>query len=507
MPIAFKEWAVTVRALAEGEQLVTLRKGGIREPDKHFALEHERFFLYPTFDHQRRDLVRESHQPELRRALEEGVWADGEPPAARADARRRRSAQPDRVRIRAWAEVAASWTVTDRRAVDALSPFYVWTPDYAEKRLAWKRRHPLHVLLLRTYRIPRPVTVKVRDEYGGCRSWLEITRDLPFEGTPVLSDEEFERASEEIAGDRRVRPASRALVVRSAGPRAWSAGGSAPSPLRRSVAGTAALTNSDAEMPGSRRRRRPSRARHDERDVDDARACSPSSSTLARDSDACLPERVGELASCSTARRRSSTLPQPWLPLQRRLTAPAGRAATSSAGPAERELHVLAPRLLARARLRTCEGSLEMLMLAPSRALARRVIVGRQPPGPAAALRAAAFATLAALGVAASRARRSYFSGQVRARPAGRRAAPARGRPAVVPAGPARRAAARRHGVRPARARGGRPRRARRWPAARTATDRAARCARRSAAGRRATPQAAWRSSTSRASPAAATSA
>jgi hypothetical protein len=40
----------------------------------------------------------------------------------------------------------------------------------------------------------------VRDDYGGCRSWLEITRDLPFEGTPVLSDEEFERASEEISG-------------------------------------------------------------------------------------------------------------------------------------------------------------------------------------------------------------------------------------------------------------------------------------------------------------------
>ena len=70
MPIAFKEWAVTVRALAEGEQLVTLRKGGISESDKRFKLDHDRFFLYPTFDHQRRDLVRESHQPELRRALE-----------------------------------------------------------------------------------------------------------------------------------------------------------------------------------------------------------------------------------------------------------------------------------------------------------------------------------------------------------------------------------------------------------------------------------------------------
>jgi len=199
MPIAFKEWAVTVRALAEGEQLLTLRKGGIREPQRHFRLEHDRFFLYPTFDHQRNDLVRASHQPELRRALEEGVWADGEPPAE-ALAQDGGIAQPDRVRIRAWAEVAAHWTVTDPRTVDALSPFYVWTSDYAEKRLAWKRRHPLHVVLLRTYRIPRPVTVKVKEEFGGCRSFLEIPRELPFEGTPVLSDHEFDRAREAIEG-------------------------------------------------------------------------------------------------------------------------------------------------------------------------------------------------------------------------------------------------------------------------------------------------------------------
>ena len=197
MPTAFKEWAVTVRALAEGEQLVTLRKGGIREENRHFEIEHDRFFLYPTFDHQAGGLVRDSHHPELERALEEGVWSDGEPLAAHLDAPGG-VPQPDRVRIRAWAEVAASYLITDPRCVDALSPYYVWTTDYAEKRLAWKRRHPLHVILLRTYRIPRPVTVKVRDEYLGCRSWLELHRDLPFEGTPVLSDEEFERAAEQI---------------------------------------------------------------------------------------------------------------------------------------------------------------------------------------------------------------------------------------------------------------------------------------------------------------------
>jgi hypothetical protein len=199
MPIAFKEWAVTVRALAEGEQLITLRKGGIREADKRFRVEHDRFFLYPTFDHQRHDLVRESHVPELSRALEEGVWAEGEPPVETLNCHLTGSIpQPDRVRIRAWAELAGHYTITDPRCIDALSPFYVWSTDYAEKRLEWKRHHPLHVLLLRTYRIPRPVTVRVKDEYGGCRSWLELQRDLPFEGTPVLSDDEFERAAEAI---------------------------------------------------------------------------------------------------------------------------------------------------------------------------------------------------------------------------------------------------------------------------------------------------------------------
>jgi len=142
-------------------------------------------------------LVRESHQPELRRALEEGVWSDGEP-LLQAFTSGAPVQQPDRVRIRAWAEVADHFTIADPRCVDALSPFYVWTPDYAEKRLGWRRHQPLHVLLLRTYRIPRPVTVKVKDEYTASHAWVELQRELPFEGTPVLSDAEFERASEEI---------------------------------------------------------------------------------------------------------------------------------------------------------------------------------------------------------------------------------------------------------------------------------------------------------------------
>src|SRR2546423_1663281 len=111
--------------------------------EPHFEIEHDHFFLYPTFDHQQGRHIRESHRPELGRALEEGVWADGEPPAS-VFTRDGGIPQPDRVRIRAWAEVAASYLITDPRCVDALAPYYVWTTDYPGKRPAWKRALPPH---------------------------------------------------------------------------------------------------------------------------------------------------------------------------------------------------------------------------------------------------------------------------------------------------------------------------------------------------------------------------
>lgn len=196
MPIAYKEWAVTVRALAEGEQLLTLRVG---TPQSNEEFEHERFFLYPTFERHRSELVRESHQPELERSLEEGVWTDGGPSPLETS-RDGSLPQPDRIRIRAWAEVAETWDITDRRSLTDLAPFHVWNNGYAERRLGWRRREPLQVVMLRTYRIPRPVTVRVGDEYATPSNWAQFSRELPFEGTPVLSDGEFDHACD-LIGD------------------------------------------------------------------------------------------------------------------------------------------------------------------------------------------------------------------------------------------------------------------------------------------------------------------
>ena len=127
-------------------------------------------------------------------------------------------------------------------------------------------------------------------------------------------------------------------------------------------------------------------------------------------------------------------------------------------------------------------------MLAPVGA-ARAPLRRRQPPGAAAAGRPAAARALDRAGRGWWRARRSGSPGRrAHVRPRSRGGC-AKGRAPAFPPVARRRAAARRHGVRPARARGGRPRRASRSPAGRTRTGRCARSRSRSRA-RSATPRA-----------------
>ena len=184
MPIAFKEWAVTVRALAEGEQLITLRKGGIREPEQ--ALPARPRALLPV-PHLRPPAGRPRARVPPARAA----------PRARGGRLERRRAAAARVRLRRAASSSptacasapgpkspATSRSSTRAAWTRSRPFYVWTPDYAEKRLGWRGRQPLHVLLLRTYRIPRPVTVKVKDEYTGSRRLGRAAARTSLRGHP-----------------------------------------------------------------------------------------------------------------------------------------------------------------------------------------------------------------------------------------------------------------------------------------------------------------------------------
>jgi hypothetical protein len=121
-------------------------------------------------------------------------------------------------------------------------------------------------------------------------------------------------------------------------------------------------------------------ARHDDRDAPDAERVL-AQLEYARDRfERALEIELGEIAVVLHGTPAQLDAAQPWLPVQRRLTAPAARRYVVGWA-AERELHVLAPRLLAE-RASNVEGSLEMLMLAPSCLLARRALAARHPGFP-----------------------------------------------------------------------------------------------------------------------------
>jgi hypothetical protein len=172
--VAFKEWAVTVQALARGQQIVLVRKGGISEEGREFRVEQPRFLLYPTYEHQRADLLQPAFRPDL-----DAVLSD--PPA------------PDTVRLSHYAEVTDVYQTLEAAAVEALAPHFIWTATYAEERLRWRPKKPLYVLLLRVYQLAAASTLPVLPTYLGCKSWVELEQPISLEGMqPVLDAAAYE---------------------------------------------------------------------------------------------------------------------------------------------------------------------------------------------------------------------------------------------------------------------------------------------------------------------------
>jgi hypothetical protein len=169
--LALKEWAVITRALARGEQFLVLRKGGIREQQRRFVVEGNRFLLYPTYEHQSKDLLK----PQWHDALDLTVS---------------QAPSPDTVIIDTLAEVVEILEVTEPERVEALEDFYICTGDYAQYRLKWRPKHPLSIILLRTMKLKRAFAVPVLPRYGGCVSWVELEEPVNVTGAQaVVSDE------------------------------------------------------------------------------------------------------------------------------------------------------------------------------------------------------------------------------------------------------------------------------------------------------------------------------
>jgi hypothetical protein len=169
---AFKEWAVICRALGEGRQALVLRKGGVAEDGGTFRVEQTRFWLYPTYAHQQAGALSLEGQ-----ALLSQVEADRTPPGV--------------VRLTHWAEVDGVFHLHNLVAALKLGELHLWTSETVQSRFAY-RAPGLYALPLRVWRAPQAVELPETPHYAGCKSWVELERDLPTEGsTPVLDDGAF----------------------------------------------------------------------------------------------------------------------------------------------------------------------------------------------------------------------------------------------------------------------------------------------------------------------------
>ena len=170
--VALKEWAVICRALAEGRQAIVLRKGGLAEATGEFRLEHTRFWLFPTYLHEKPEALKPEALPLLQAAE-----AD-RPPAGK-------------VRLSHFAEVGGAYQVHDIVGALKIDPLHLWSPATVEARFAY-RRPGLFVLPVRVWGVPEPFEIADTAYYAGCKSWVELEKGLPTAGAaPVLDDHAF----------------------------------------------------------------------------------------------------------------------------------------------------------------------------------------------------------------------------------------------------------------------------------------------------------------------------
>jgi hypothetical protein len=171
---ALKEWAVMVDALGCGDIIGIVRKGGIRDQRRGFAMRHKRFLFYPTRFHASVEQLSERFAPRLARS-----HANMAPAGS--------------VRIEYVGYTAMTVMVRNFRRL-ALARYELGLSESA-LRARFNYKHPgVEFVALRVQRLLKPIIIPELRRYEGCVSWLELDNDIACETgdvAPVMGEHEF----------------------------------------------------------------------------------------------------------------------------------------------------------------------------------------------------------------------------------------------------------------------------------------------------------------------------
>jgi len=177
---ALKEWAISAESLAQGRQILLLRKGGLLDEDGTFHLEHSAFYFLPTWFHQERALVKAEHQD---------LWVQ---------APREQDETAKVAYLRHFGRVEEVWQLRENAESALQNAAHIYSRSYLDTRFGYQEEKPLLCAAIRIWTLQKPVRYELQERDLGCKSWVEWEAPLEASATPALADETFARKLQEL---------------------------------------------------------------------------------------------------------------------------------------------------------------------------------------------------------------------------------------------------------------------------------------------------------------------
>ena len=199
--IALKEWAIICKALEDGRQTLLLRKGGILEYRKGFEVKHSEFLLYPTFEHQSMNSIKTEYKEKLNEKVDQNKHIIKN----EINGNDKNYDIHNTNIIKLLAKVEDVVEITDKTILSNLRDYHIWNDEYVMMRMNYNPNKPMSILLLRIYKMKDPLIIEVKDQWSGCKSWIDIEIDTDIQNynnletlvnekpliDPVLNDDIF----------------------------------------------------------------------------------------------------------------------------------------------------------------------------------------------------------------------------------------------------------------------------------------------------------------------------
>ena len=147
--------------MEDGKQSILLRKGGILEYKEGFEISQKIFLVYPTLEHQSKEYLQQDYLQEFELLLEKD-----DP-----------NFEYKTNTITILAQIEGIQEFNDESKLAKLEKYHIWNEKYVNMRMSYNPKKPMNALLLRIYKLPEPISVKVNPEWAGCKSWINI--ELP----------------------------------------------------------------------------------------------------------------------------------------------------------------------------------------------------------------------------------------------------------------------------------------------------------------------------------------